>query len=209
MSSKESARTDAAGRSPPSTPAMRRDARARREALIRAATQCFAERGYTVPLEEICALAGVGRGTFYRNFRDRAALALAVFEQDIERLEAGFDMTRPIDEIVGDIVRRGAKASALFTRMAIELPLSRENLDDFQHLGARVTAVLQPLVDKGHADGALRRDLGAMDILLGMRMISGLLLPQMTEEEVHAKIDRAMFLLLHGLHGDRAQRPAD
>jgi len=188
---------------------MRRDARERREALIRAAADCFAEKGYTVPLEEICARAGVGRGTLYRNFRDRAALALAVFEQDIDTLKATIDMSRPIDEVVGDIVRSGAKASALFTRMAIELPLSRENLDDFHHLGERMAAIIQPLVDRGHADGVLRPDLGVIDILLSMRMISGLLLPQMSEAEIREKIDRSMALLMRGLSGTcGTSRPA-
>ena len=67
------------------------DAQARRDALIAAARLCFARAGYFVPLEDIADAAGVGRGTFYRNFKDRMALALAVFEQEIERMRARLD----------------------------------------------------------------------------------------------------------------------
>lgn len=182
-------------------PAQRRDARERREALIRAAEACFIERGYTVPLEEICARAGVGRGTLYRNFRDRTQLALAVFEQDLDRIGKEIDPAMPIEQAVRAILLRGAKASALFTRMAIELPLSRENLGDFEHLGDRFTALVRPLVEKAHADGALRPEMGTTDVLLCMRMMSGLVLPQMTEEEIRMKVDRAMLLLMRGLSG--------
>jgi len=204
VSSKGSARSET-GRG--SVPAMRRDARERRDALIAAAAACFAEKGYTVPLEEIADRAGVGRGTLYRNFRDRASLALAVFERDIDALAARFDMERPIEEAVSDFLLSGARASALFTRMAIELPLSRENLGDFHHLAERVATIIKPLIDKAHADGALRADLSAMDIMMCMRMISGLLIPQMSEEEIREKIDRAMALLMRGLRGDSPACP--
>lgn len=181
---------------------MRRDARERRDALINAAALCFASKGYNVPLEEIAERAGVGRGTLYRNFRDRMALALAVFERDVDALEAWVDMARPIEDVVRDFVYRGAKVSALFTRMAIELPLERDNFNEFHHLGARVASILEPLIAKAHDQGLLRPELGTYDVLLSMRMISGLLIPQMSDEEVQAKIDKAMELLMRGLRGD-------
>jgi len=178
---------------------MRRDARERRDALVRAAAECFAVKGYNVPLEEIADRAGVGRGTLYRNFKDRMALALAVFSRDIDDLEAQLDMALPIEQLMSAILHRGAKAAALFTRLAIEVKLDPEHLDDFHQLGTRVSALLQPLVDKAHEDGLLRPELGTKDLLLCMRMASGLLLPQMAEKEVQAHIDAALSLLMRGL----------
>lgn len=178
---------------------MRRDARERRHALIRAAADCFAEKGYSVPLEEICARAGVGRGTLYRNFQDRMALALAVFEQDIQELEAEIDMLLPIEDLLRAMLYRGAKASALFTRLATEMPLDQANLDGFHRLGQRVADMLQPLVDKAHADGALRPEVGTKELMIGMRMVSGLLLPKMPQKDVQTQIDVAMALLIRGL----------
>jgi AcrR family transcriptional regulator len=178
---------------------MRRDARERRDALVRAAAECFTDKGYTVPLEEIADRAGVGRGTLYRNFKDRMALALAVFDRDIDELEAQLDMSRPIAEVMSDILYRGAKAAALFTRLAIEVQLDPEHLDDFHQLGVRVSALLEPVVAKAHADGVLRPELGPRDLLLCMRMTSGLLLPQMKKKDVQAQIDAALSLLMRGL----------
>jgi len=177
----------------------RRDALVRRKALIEAAAACFVEKGYTVPLEEIADRAGVGRGTLYRNFRDRMELALAVFDRDIDALEAWLDMSRPIEQVMADILYRGAKVSALFTRLAIEIPIDFKHVEGFHALGQRVAAILVPVVERAHADGLLRPELGPKDLLLSMRMTSGLLIPQMSEEEVRERIEAAMALLMPGL----------
>lgn len=180
----------------------RRDARARRQQLIEAAAACFAEKGYTVPLEEIADRAGVGRGTLYRNFRDRMDLALAVFEQDIDLLEMDLVASLPVERVMIDLLLRGANVSALFTRLAIELPLDNDHLDRFYVMGERVKALLQPVVDKAHADGLLRPELDAEDLLLCMRMMSGLLLPLMPENEKRQKLDGALAMLMKGLRAD-------
>ncbi|HET9120489.1 MAG TPA: helix-turn-helix domain-containing protein [Solirubrobacterales bacterium] len=58
------------------------DAQATREALIRAALELFAERGYTdVGTEEIVARAKVTRGALYHHFADKRDLFRAVFER--------------------------------------------------------------------------------------------------------------------------------
>lgn len=65
---------------------LRKDAAARRAALLEAAAIEFAEQGFDVPLDAIADRAGVGRATLYRNFADRTQLALAVFIEEVERL---------------------------------------------------------------------------------------------------------------------------
>jgi AcrR family transcriptional regulator len=178
---------------------MRRDARERREALITAAAECFSEFGYTVPLEDIADRAGVGRGTLYRNFKDRMALALAVFERDIEHWHEKTDQSLPLKQVILDIIMRGAKAAALFTRLAIEVPISEENVGGFHRLGERVRAILQPIVEKAHEDGVLRPDIGPHEILLAMRMVSSLMIPKMTNKEVKYTSEEALDLLIKGL----------
>ena len=54
--------------------AVRRDAIENREKILRTAAELMARRGHNVPLTEIADSAGVGVGTFYRGFPDRAAL---------------------------------------------------------------------------------------------------------------------------------------
>lgn len=49
-----------------------------REALIRAATEVFSDKGLDASLDDICAAAGYTRGAFYVHFSNRDELAAAV-----------------------------------------------------------------------------------------------------------------------------------
>ena len=60
-----------------------------RRAVLAAARELFAERGYEVPMQAIAKRAGVGQGVLYRHFPKRLDLALAVFEENFVRLETG------------------------------------------------------------------------------------------------------------------------
>lgn len=178
---------------------MRRDALERREALLRAATMCFAESGYLVPLEEIADRAGVGRGTLYRNFRDRMALAIAVFEREIDEIGASADPRLPLAQLVETMVAKGARASALFTRLAAEMPLDGDNLATFKALGSRLEKLIQPVIDKAHADGRMRCDLGADAFLLVLRMVGSLSSPYKPVDQTRADITAAIDMLMQGL----------
>lgn len=52
-----------------------------REALVRAATELFAEKNIDVSLDEICAHAGYTRGAFYVHFKNRDELAAEVMRR--------------------------------------------------------------------------------------------------------------------------------
>lgn len=52
-----------------------------REALVKAATGLFAEKGIDVSLDEICAHAGYTRGAFYVHFKNRDELAAEVMRR--------------------------------------------------------------------------------------------------------------------------------
>jgi AcrR family transcriptional regulator len=63
----------------------RADAARNREKILAAARRLFAERGVAaVTIEEIARAAGVGKGTVFHRFGDRAGLALALLD-DRER----------------------------------------------------------------------------------------------------------------------------
>src|SRR5580704_13401032 len=57
---------------------LRADAARNREKVLRAARDAFAASGYSVPLDEIAARAGVGPGTVYRHFPSKEELFEAV-----------------------------------------------------------------------------------------------------------------------------------
>ncbi len=177
----------------------RRDAVQRREALISAAAECFETRGYSVPLEEIADLAGVGRGTLYRNFRDRVALALAIFEREIDDLNPDHERNLPLDQALRSMVFRGARMSSLFTRMAAEVELTDAQLADFKALGQRAQVAMEPLVRRAHAAGQLRKDIGPPEVLTAVRMLGALCKTIKSDEDMEAHIDLGLNLLMKGL----------
>lgn len=66
----------------------RADGQRNRQRLIEAAKQTFTEKGPQASLETIARRAGVGIGTLYRNFANRAALVEAVCRGEVEQLSA-------------------------------------------------------------------------------------------------------------------------
>lgn len=178
--------------------AMRRDALARRGALIEAARACFARSGYFVPLEEVADAAGVGRGTFYRNFKDRMALALAVFEREIDRMAPLIDATLPLDRALAKLVTEGRETTALFARLAIDMPLDGENRQAFDDLKARLERLLVPLATRGHRDGTLAPKMGAHELAIAMRMLGALINPAPVERR-QTLLEEALALVMAGL----------
>jgi AcrR family transcriptional regulator len=67
----------------------RADARRNRLRVLEAADRLFSERGVkNVSLDAIAAQAGVGKGTVFRRFGDRAGLAVALLDEREQELQA-------------------------------------------------------------------------------------------------------------------------
>jgi AcrR family transcriptional regulator len=87
-------------------PGERADAARNRERILCTARRLFAERGAAcVSMDEIAETAGVGKGTLFRRFGSRAALALAVlseseraFQEDLIRGEPPLGPGAPAQE---------------------------------------------------------------------------------------------------------------
>jgi AcrR family transcriptional regulator len=66
----------------------RADAARNRARVLAAAERLFAERGATsVSMEDVARAAGVGKGTLYRRYPDRSALAVALLDEHERRLQ--------------------------------------------------------------------------------------------------------------------------
>jgi len=101
---------DPAGDAPPT-----RQGRERKQQLVDAAAELFAEHGYAkTRISDICARAGVAKGLFYWYFPTKLDLFAELVRTMRRRLrQAQAAAFRPDDDAVGRIVH-GAEASVLF-----------------------------------------------------------------------------------------------
>ncbi len=70
---------------------LRADARANRARLITAAHEVLRERGVEAEIKEIAERAGVGVGTFYRNFPTKDDLVIAIAQEMFDAIAAVTD----------------------------------------------------------------------------------------------------------------------
>lgn len=101
----------------------------KKDAILRAGRTLFLRHGIRkVRVEEVCADAHVSKRTFYKYFRNKNELAVAVlgdlFESSRARLEAVLELDCPIDEKLRKIMavksELAAETSATFYREAID-----------------------------------------------------------------------------------------
>jgi AcrR family transcriptional regulator len=168
----------AASPQPGAAPARRPRADARRnfDALLKAARWVFDTSGVDAPAKEIADLAGVGVGTLYRHFPQRSDLVKAVVRSGIDacaeagpRLGAQF----PPQEALARWLRQftdflGAKrglASALHSGDP-----AYEALPGYFH--ERLDPVLAALLAAGVAEGTVRADVSAQDLLRAVAHLS-------------------------------------
>src|SRR5580692_4698516 len=184
----------------------RADARGNVDALVEAAKTVFATSGVDAPAKEITDLAGVGVGTLYRHFPQRSDLVKAVVESGIDAVaDAG-----------PSLMARHEPAEALikWIRRFTELLATKRGLASALHSGdpafeglpgyflQRLGPALAVLLDAAVADGAVRDDISAEDLL---HAITQLCQPVPGREPGHSQ--RVVAVLLDGLRYGAAQRP--
>jgi AcrR family transcriptional regulator len=188
----------------PETP-LRADALRNRNLILAAAKRMFAERGPDVPLEEIAREAGVGIGTLYRRFPDRAALIRAVardsFEHVLTQVRSAVEETSSAwDGLVRAL--RSSRELQLSVQLAVLSPLARETLTNdprARQFRIELLYALDALVRAAQAEGTLRQDIGSGDVAW---LISMLLRPSPSSGEGEAAwmaSERALTLMLDGL----------
>jgi AcrR family transcriptional regulator len=157
---------------------------ATRAALLRAARELFAERGYAgVGTEEIVRRSGVTRGALYHHFRGKADLFRAVFErleQELAERFAGEALARP------DPWEALGAGAELFLDVCLEPEVQRIALldapsvlgwEEWREIEARyslglIRAGLEAAMEAGAIE---RRPLDALaHVILGAMMETGL-----------------------------------
>jgi AcrR family transcriptional regulator len=148
---------------------LRADARRNRERLIEAAQRLFRQRGLDVSVAEIAEAARVGRGTLFRNFASKQDLIEAIVaERMYEAAAYGEELLRADDpgdalfDFLGHMLGRQQLDRALFEAID-ETWLSK---DVIRPAHAAVFGVLERLTVRAQEAGAVRADVGAMDLLM-------------------------------------------
>jgi AcrR family transcriptional regulator len=112
-------------RTPP--PKERADAARNRAAVLQAAAGLFAERGVAaVSMDQVAAAAGVGKGTIFRRFGDKAGLAVALLDtRERELQEAILHGPPPLGPRADPAARLTAFAGAYLDYLLEHLELVR------------------------------------------------------------------------------------
>jgi AcrR family transcriptional regulator len=147
----------------------RADAVRNTEAVLEAAKAAFAHAGVDAPMRDIAARAGVGVGTIYRNYPQRSDLIIAVFRRELdataaeaERLAAQYPpaeaLRRWSESLDRFIATKRGFASALHSGDPAYAPLPAQFL-------AVLAPKVQHILDAGAADGTIRGDVRAEDLI--------------------------------------------
>jgi AcrR family transcriptional regulator len=150
----------------------RADAARNRQRILCTAERMFAERGVrSTSMEAIAAEAGVGKGTLFRRFGDRANLALAVLDQSERALQdAILGGPPPLGPGVTGCERLAAFGSAILDRLEAHSDLLLDA--EFASAGGRLRSMpyavhwlhVHTLVEQARPDGDLDY---ITDLLLG------------------------------------------
>ena len=107
-----------------------RDRRKRRtaEAIVAAALELFAERGFErTTVDQIAAAADISRRTFFRYFADKEELFFAEDERLLEVVEGTLDAAPPGEPVL-ELARRATRALAARSTADPQRRLARERL---------------------------------------------------------------------------------
>lgn len=183
-------------------PSLRADAAGNRTRIIAAARAAIADGG-DVRLNAIARQAGVGQGTLYRHFPTLDTLLAEVYREDVNALVAAAPallaeheplsaLARWLDQVAEYAqVKRG-----VFT--AVEAAASRE-------LAARshgpIGEALTLLLDAGKADGTIRPDVDARDVILLIGYLT-----RLDPAEWDSRSRHLLRVILDGLHNGPANR---
>lgn len=148
---------------------LRADAERNRRRLLAAATEVFCERGLDVGVGEIADRAGVGRGTVFRNFPSKEHLIAAIV---VDRMSAATargqallgapDPGEAMFDFLADLVGRQQLDRAVFEGVA-DVFLANA---DIRAAHAELVAAIDALLKRAQSAGAIRRDVGALDVLM-------------------------------------------
>ncbi|MEG0482320.1 MAG: TetR/AcrR family transcriptional regulator [Acinetobacter sp.] len=169
-----------------------------REDLLEASLKVFRKQGILAPLQLIIDEANVGRATFYRNFKDRRALVIALMEKALNRMEKQAKDCMPYPDGMIRLIQNHVDNLPYLTALTEYWRVIDRDDPALVNIYLQRDQILQPLIDQAIAHNVCRADLSTKDYAL----ITGILRTSfqgMNEEEQIQLAKRAIDLLIHGI----------
>src|SRR5690348_6981256 len=153
---------------------LRKDAELNRRKILDAAGELFAERGLRVTLNDVAHHAGVGVGTVYRRFPDKAQLIDELFEERLEEIHALIetaiadpDPWHGLSSFLENVSKIQASDRTV-KELLFNTPCCAERVPKMQ---AKMFPLATVLVKQAQESGQLRPDAAAQDVPMVQLMI--------------------------------------
>jgi AcrR family transcriptional regulator len=146
---------------------LRADAERNRQRILAAAAELFTERGLEPSLDDVARHAGVGVGTVYRRFPDKASLADALFDERIDALVALAEQAQAEPDAWAALVsfmERSAEILVSNRGLRQILMFAAEGHDRGICARDRMRPAIESLIERAQADGQVRADLRPTDV---------------------------------------------
>ncbi len=146
---------------------LRKDAERNRQRILAAAADVFTEQGLDATLDDVARHAGVGVGTVYRRFPDKASLADALFDERIDALAAMAERAQAEPDAWAALVsflEHSAEMLASDRGLRQILMFAAQGHDRVACARDRMRPAIESLLKRAQADGQVRADLAATDI---------------------------------------------
>ena len=206
----------AASRRRPS--AARPDKIDKRDALLRAAIETFAARGFfNAQVADVARTAGVAAGTVYLYFRGKDDLLISIFEKTMkEAIAAGRDSIAALADPLARLraiarlhLDRMSRDRALAVVFQVELRQSTKFMERFSTTHVReYLGIIRDVIAQGQGQGVFRKDVNptlASKLLFGMldEMATNWILSK-RKYSLTAEADAIVDLFVHGVGAARA-----
>lgn len=172
------------------------------DSVVIAARRVFAVHGPDAPVSAVAAEAGTGIGSLYRRFPSKQALLQYLCTESMRQIEALAATALEEDDawvaftgFVHECVAQRAGAFGATLAGTVEIT------DDMRRLAKHGHQLLERLLARAQADGAVRPDVTAIDVRLLIELFSR---RPLGEHDIH---DRLLGLALDGLSASGERTP--
>jgi AcrR family transcriptional regulator len=153
---------------------LRSDAAANRERVLAAAAVAVRRHGERVPMADIAAAAGVGVGTLYRRYPTRAhlleALSLRSYRLVREHARRAAAARGPAAAALTGFLDQTIQAGDQLVLPLHGGPVVRD--PESIRIRAEISGLLDEVLARGRADGTIRADATAIDVILAGALLA-------------------------------------